>query len=303
MPIQFGEPPGRRLPRITMAEAVRAAVEKTELPDVADLEDVGRQARELDRLREQVPGLGELLDEAAAVTADRGGVVVEGCPFGDSGADALVALMSARFGGVDPKGNGFPSRLVFDVAPRKDGQGNVSMSGTSTGAGAFSLHNDSANFEEPHTHVVLACVRSEQGQGGESLVVRADALAEELQRRGDDANLKLLSDPVFPFLAGVPHPDDIVAGPVLYQTGERWEVRYSEQFVKGGLRVHALDAAHAEALECFEELLDTPGLTERFTLRPGDFWVLENRRWLHGRREIDTRADRLLKRCKVYSRG
>ena len=292
--------PNAQMQRITMAESTREILSEVELPDVETLGIPSEQELWLGRLLEGTPGLAELLDHAGRVTAQIGGVIVDNCPVE---RDVVVALLSAFFGRVDAHGNGAPSRLVFDVTPRRDAQGRVSQAGTSLGAGEFPLHNDSANFETPHTHVLLAAVTSEPGRGGESVLVRADTIADELLRRGRGRSVELLADAVFPFLVGYAAEDELLVGPLLFREGGHWQVRYSQQFVEGGLKYAPLDDDHARAYGDFTELLADPGLTDEFTLRPGDLWVLENRRWLHGRRAIDTEADRLLKRCKVYAPG
>lgn len=286
------------IPRITMPDSMRQALIATAWPDVTLLGDQAGQQEWLAKVGSSVSGFEELMREAEALLRQAGSVIMEGCVVEPDGA---VALLGAHFGYVDPVGNGHPPRPVFDVTPRRDQDGNVSMSGSSRGAGFFEMHNDSASFVHPHTHIMLACVISQPGSG-QSITIAADAIAGELARQGAVGSLAALADPVYPFLRGIVSPDEVVTGAVLYRSGDHWSARYSRQFLDAGLALRPLDSAHVRALRDFEAALGGPGLAVEFTLAPGEVWLVENDRWLHGRRAIDPRATRLLKRCKIYSR-
>jgi hypothetical protein len=286
------------IPRITMPDGLRSALSAADVPSTTALGDKASQELAVARLRSQVARFDEFMSLAAEMTSSSGGVIIENCAVG---SDAVIAVLSACLGYVDPLGNGIPPRLVFDVTPRRDEHGGVSMAGSSRGAGYFGLHSDSASFAVPHSHVVLACVRSRAGAGGQSILVSADAIASAL-RAVSPSSLAVLADPVFPFIgSGFSQPSDVVSAPVLEHDGARWQVRYTRQCIVDGLRYRSLDDQHRQALSDFESVLADPALAAEFTLLPGDLWILENRRWLHGRRAIDAGSDRLLKRCKVYT--
>jgi hypothetical protein len=202
---------------------------------------------------------------------------------------------------VDPLGNGIPARLVFDVTPRRTDDG-VSAAASSRGTGEFWLHSDSANFPRPHEYVTLACVSARPGFGGESLLIPADTIVEELAADRQHAVLELLSEPVYPFLAGHKHSDEVVEAAILTRQDGLQCVRYRRETLAGGRRHRTLAPRYADALAVFEDVIGRAHLMQEFTLMPGDFWVLDNRRWLHGRRTFAVEADRLLKRCKMYQR-
>lgn len=287
------------MPRIHTSDEVRDALSTCPLPDIAKLVTESQQALALQQLNDEVDGLSELLEMARDVADVHGGVVIENCAVA---RDSVVALLSAAFGSVDHLGNGIPSRLVFDVTPRRDSKGYSSV-GSSRGTGEFSLHSDSANFPVPHAFVTLACVTFEAGHGGESLLISADSIARDLVESGRQESVRLLGDPIFPFMSGYRSEDEVVRGPVLYRENDRWCVRYRHQLlVEGGQRL-GLDEEHVQALADFEATIAKQELLTEFTLLPGDVWVLDNRRWLHGRRAFSTKANRLLKRCKVYGPG
>ncbi len=269
------------------------------MPDIADLVTEEQQTLALKRLRSKVVGLSELLEQARDVADRHGGVVIENCVVE---RDSVVALLSAAFGTVDPLGNGIPSELVFDVTPRQDGEG-YSSAGSSRGTGEFWLHSDSANFPVPHAFVTLACVTFEADHGGGSLLVGADSIARDLTEGGHRESMRLLGEPVFPFMSGYRNEDEVVRGPVLYLENDRWCVRYRRQLLMEGSQRLKLDDEHAQALAVFETTITKRELLAEFTLLPGDVWVLDNRRWLHGRRAFSAKANRLLKRCKVYGPG
>jgi hypothetical protein len=287
------------IPRVTMPARLRRAVATAALPTLVDLCDEAVQRLTVERLRAQVSGLGEFVDGATRLCERHGGMIIENYPVD---TDPAVVALAACFGRVDPLGNGIPPSLVFDVVPRRDEHGNVSMAGSSRGAGYFDLHNDSASFEDQHSHIVLACVRAHAGCGGESLAVRAETIAARLLQRGAAESVVALADPVFPFIgSGCDSASDVVIAPILYQDHAGWQVRYTQQCIVNGRKYQEIDDKHARALGDFESVLSTPGLAHEFALLPGQVWVLRNRSWLHGRRAIDVRADRLLKRCKVYA--
>jgi hypothetical protein len=279
-----------------MADAIRTALADARLPDPDELSTAARQRAALNALTAAVPGLGALLATARELVDAAGGVIVENCAVQP---DAVVAVLSSAFGTVDPAGNGIPSRLVFDVTPRLTPTG-LSQAGTSRGTGYFGLHSDSAMFVRPHAFVTLACVRAEPGHGGESLAVSAEAIARELLARGAEQAVRVLAQPTFPF-AGTCSHEDVVYGRILWQHGGRWYVRYREQPFAGTDGGARLSDEQVSALAVLHEVLAQPGLVHEFALRPNDLWVLDNRRWLHGRRQFTAAANRLLKRCKVLA--
>jgi alpha-ketoglutarate-dependent taurine dioxygenase len=286
--------------RVNMPDNMRVALATLDYPELKELDDFGTQGRWLDELAGSVPGLDDLLARADEALNQVGGIIIKNCI---TEPDAAVALLCAHFGHVDPRGNGAPSRLVFDVTARRAADGNFSMAATSRGAGEFWLHSDSSNFERPHEFAALACVRAPRHEGGESMILSADAIAAELEKREQLASLKLLEDPVYPFMVGYRSPDEIIAAPIMTSAGGRWRIRYSRGFVQDGLAVNQLDGTHSRALADFETVLLEPSIRDHFMLRPGDLWVLDNLRWLHGRREFDPHIPRLLKRCKIYARN
>lgn len=285
------------MPRIRTADETRNALSTCALPEVVDLYTEKQQSRALDRIRSEVDGLSELLGQAYDVCSTHGGVVIENC-FVES--DSVVAVLSAAFGAVDPHGNGIPSQLVFDVTPRQDGV-SYSSAGSSRGTGEFWLHSDSANFPRPHAFVTLACVSFEVEHGGESLLLDAESIARDLIANGRQESLRLLGEPSFPFMSGHRSEDEVVSGPILYRENGRWCVRYRRQLLAEGCARLNMDEEHLQALADFEATIAKPELLSEFTLLPGDVWILDNRRWLHGRRTFAAEANRLLKRCKVYA--
>ncbi|WP_422770543.1 TauD/TfdA family dioxygenase [Plantactinospora sp. WMMC1484] len=274
-----------------MPNHIRDAIAAADYPDPTVLADPVQQRHSLDALSAGIPGLDALLAEARSLVDATGGVIVENCAIQP---DEAVAVLSSAFGPVVVAGNGIPSALVFDVTPRPTASG-LSDAGTSRGTGEFGLHSDSANFARPHAFVALGCVRAEVGHGGESLLVSAEAIASTLFAEDRRHSLRALAEPVFPF----PNHEGIVHGPILWHTNGRWWVRYREPASTAADRWPGLDEPHTTALADFEAVLRRPDLVAEFVLRPGDLFVLDNRRWLHGRRAFTAAANRLLKRCKM----
>ncbi|HET9894100.1 MAG TPA: TauD/TfdA family dioxygenase [Streptosporangiaceae bacterium] len=215
--------------------------------------------------------------------------------------DAAIAALLTSMGYVDPLGNGSPPKLVFDVAAKANAaDGSYSGQGTYIGSGESLPHTDSSNFPMPHAHVALACVRAQRGSGGESMIVSAASIAETLAKNEQAKYLELLAEPIYPFMSGWRSSDEVVFAPVLWRDADRWATRYAPQLVTEGAGLHPIDAEHSAALAEFSQLTASPDLITEFMMEPGDVLIIDNRRWLHGRREFDPESKRLLKRCKIY---
>ena len=240
------------------------------------------------------PELPELWEELRRALARSPAAVVHGVPVEE---DALLLALTMGLGTPSAVGNG--SGIFHEVRPKPlEEQGDVS-----TTRDEFLLHTDSTALVEPHDIVCLACVEAEPDGGGESLVVRVDAVVAELRERRPES-LNALAEAVFPFPL-----NDPVAGtgihevPVLTATSGRHAIRYRADTLALGLaaRPDALSPEHREALEALDEVLADPPDQASYLMRPGDVLFVDNRHAFHGRTKIRAGAARHLRRLKLYA--
>lgn len=151
---------------------------------------------------------------------------------------------------------------------------------------AFDCHTDCAEFAEVPDAVLLLCEQA-AAQGGESLWAPVDALLPYLSSE----SLLQLQKPQFPFKSQWRPVLD------LGDTGEI-EVRYQPLafLLSEQLGVWQKSQAQAIALAEFAHALQQT--VQCFSLKPGDCFVLHNRRSLHGR--LAFQGQRLLKRVRFY---
>jgi hypothetical protein len=240
---------------------------------------------------------GQIDISALALAVERdGAAVVSGVAVESD--DALLDVVSA-VGAPSGQGNG--GGVIYDVTPQAEG---TDFSRT---AQRFPLHTDSTFLPEPHAYIALACVEAPAaGGGGESCMVSADVLRDELTQRCGEDVVQALSEPAFPFVIQEPGGERALHLLAILETGADGppRVRYRLDAIVRALQEHelVLGPRHAAALEALEEVLGDPDLQVRFALRPGDVLIVDNHRMLHGRSEIDEGAQRLLRRIKLDRR-
>ena len=152
---------------------------------------------------------------------------------------------------------------------------------------AMALGNHTDNpYRDPVPQLQLLHCLEAAGEGGESIVVDGFAVAERLRREAP-AEFDLLSKTQVPFRYVEQGSVDLrYAAPLieLDAGGDLRTVRYNSRSI-GPIDldpddVPAFYAAHRR----FGRMLHDPAMTVSFRLRPGDLFVVDNRRVLHGRR-------------------
>jgi [2-(trimethylamino)ethyl]phosphonate dioxygenase len=132
---------------------------------------------------------------------------------------------------------------------------------------------------------LLHCLEA-AGEGGESVVVDGFAAAERLRREAPDA-FAVLTRTAVPFRYVEAGSVDLRHAAPLIEldvAGALRIVRYNNRSI-GPLDIDADEmAAFYDAYRRFGRLLHDPALTVGFRLRPGDLFIVDNRRVLHGRR-------------------
>jgi gamma-butyrobetaine hydroxylase len=152
---------------------------------------------------------------------------------------------------------------------------------------ALALGNHTDNpYRDPVPQLQLLHCLEAAGEGGESVVVDGFAAADRLRREAPEAFALLTRTSVNFRYVEAGEVDLRNAAPLieLDVTGAPRTVRYNNRSI-GPLDLDAETMAEFyDAYRCFARLLHDPALTVGFRLRPGDLFIVDNRRVLHGRR-------------------
>jgi gamma-butyrobetaine dioxygenase len=152
---------------------------------------------------------------------------------------------------------------------------------------ALALGNHTDNpYRDPVPQLQLLHCLEAAGEGGESVVVDGFAAADRLRRETPEAFTLLTRTSVNFRYVEAGEVDLRNAAPLieLDVTGALRTVRYNNRSI-GPLDLDAETMAEFyDAYRRFARLLHDPALTVGFRLRPGDLFIVDNRRVLHGRR-------------------
>jgi [2-(trimethylamino)ethyl]phosphonate dioxygenase len=179
---------------------------------------------------------------------------------------------------------------------------------------ALGNHTDNP-YRDPVPQLQLLHCLEAAGEGGESVVVDGFAAAERLRRDAPDAFAILTRTPV-PFRYVEPGAVDLRDAMPLIEldvAGAIRAVRYNNRSI-APLDIDAEEVpAFYAAYRRFARLLHDPSLTVGFRLKPGDLFIVDNRRVLHGRRGFAggrrhlqgtyADADSLMSRLRVLERS
>ncbi len=152
---------------------------------------------------------------------------------------------------------------------------------------ALALGNHTDNpYRDPVPQLQLLHCLEAADEGGESVVVDGFAAADRLRREAPDAFV-VLTRTLVPFRYVETGAVDLRNAAPLIEldvAGAVRTIRYNNRSI-GPLDLDAEDvAAFYAAYRRFARLLHDPALTVGFRLRPGDLFIVDNRRVLHGRR-------------------
>jgi len=222
-------------------------------------------------------------------------VVLHGAPT-DSDA-AVVALFQAV---AVPSAVGNGDGIVHTVTPKAT----VKRADLSDTDSEFPPHTDSTFLRDPHHYIALACVERDTDAGGESYVLREDAVRGAVHDRLGPEVLQALTEPAYPFFLQDPlYGDGVQIVPILGQSNGVRSIRYRRDVLEKLLPEHhqRCPQRNRDALAALDRLLTTMSWQERFILTPGDVLIFDNRRVLHGRTPITPGAVRVLRRLKGFA--
>jgi gamma-butyrobetaine dioxygenase len=260
------QPPGWTAPEIERWDAARAA---------------GVAVAQYGALRQDSAALRAFLGDVRRFGFAR----LAGLPAEPGAVEELVAL----FGYVRETNYG----RVFDVRAEVE-PGNLAY--TELGLQA---HTDNPYRDPPPSLQVLACIANSV-DGGESVVVDGFAIVERLAAE-DPHGLGLLAGRCARFDYAADAGVRLLAKAPLVELGADGEllaVRFNNRSAAPFVDTPFDDmAGYYAAYRRFAELVEDPALAFRFKLAPGEAFVVDNRRVLHGRTAFSSGGGRWLQGC------
>lgn len=231
------------------------------------------------------PASDALLEEALEAVISEGLVRLRGLPtepgtLGDIAA-RLGTLRATNFGSL------------FDVRSKPDPDSNAYTSI------ALPPHVDLPTREYQPGLQMLHCLEN-SATGGKALMMDGFAIAEALRTRHPE-HFETLTRVRWCFANTAKTTDHVWFAPMikLDPAGRVSEIRVAD-FLRGPLLApfEEIEPAYA-ALVCLQNILQEPEFALRFTYKPGDLVIFDNRRLLHGRDAFDpgTGGSRWLQGC------
>jgi gamma-butyrobetaine dioxygenase len=158
-------------------------------------------------------------------------------------------------------------------------------------------HTDNPYRDPAPTLQLLHCLSSSAG-GGENTLVDGYRVAEELRRRDADAFALLTHHPIrFRYADDTTELETEAPVIALDARGEVGAIRFNTRST-GPFRIPAGELeAYYRAYQAFARLLEDDGFRIRFKLDPGDLFVVDNLRVLHGRTAYSEAGERHLQGC------
>lgn len=183
------------------------------------------------------------------------------------GSREELLLLSRHFGPLLTHRDAAPDTVtVVKHMPEKNGlDGYAGLA-----AGPLRPHTDGSGNNVVPKYITLWCARNES-IGGESTMADGQAVVEDLLKENPWAVEKLRAPNAAIYRSG----DEQYCGPVLTQIGDRWKIR---------LRLDTNGFFATETLQAVVALRDAiAARTFTFPLAPGEGYIIDNERYLHGR--------------------
>ncbi len=161
------------------------------------------------------------------------------------------------------------------------------------------LHTDSCSFEPVPTHLMLHCLVADT-EGGETVLADGFKLASDLREQAPE-KFKLLSENLVTFKYKDEEKDLVTEAPIisLNERGELKAIRYSNHAAKSFDVAFDKMEAFYDAYRTFAAMRQSDTYQIKFSLKPGDFYIADNYRALHGRAAFSKGGDRHLQGCYI----
>ena len=232
---------------------------------------------------EEVREGGEALRSWLAAVDELGFALLTGCGT----KPGTVTRVAELFGYVRETNYG----RLFDVRSIVDAT-NLAYTGLALGG-----HTDNPYREPMPTLQLLHCVASSAG-GGENTLVDGFRVAEDLRETDPDAFALLASQPIR-FRYRDATTDLEAEAPVLSldARGELRAVRFNTRSTAPFRLDESVLERYYDAYCRFGRMLEDPEYQIRFALAPGDLFIVDNQRVLHGRTGYSEAGERHLQGC------
>ena len=223
-----------------------------------------------------------------AMVSDHGFAILRNVPTEDK-----MVLKIANMFGFPRKTAWFWGKEHFDVKldPNISHLGYTSL--------PLLLHTDDSSFDPAPTHLLLHCLIADT-EGGETVLADGFKLATDL-REQEPEKFKLLSQNLLSFKYKDEDKDFAIESPVisLNERGEVKAMRYSNHITQPFNMAFDKMEAYYEAYRTFAEMRSASTYQIKFRLKPGDFYIVDNYRVLHGRDAFSKTGNRILQGCYV----
>ncbi len=154
---------------------------------------------------------------------------------------------------------------------------------------ALPLHTDCSNKVSPPNLVAFAMERPDPQGGGESMMLSAADLVDELPAH----LISQLRQPDFPFTAKKRYP-------ILQGEGDDVQIRYYQQQINSALgKQCAVSDTLQSAIDELERYLALSVRSVRFAMQAGEVVMMDNQRVLHGRSAMPANSSRLMHRFRL----
>ncbi|MDX2303367.1 MAG: TauD/TfdA family dioxygenase [Microscillaceae bacterium] len=162
---------------------------------------------------------------------------------------------------------------------------------------ALSPHTDNPYRDPVPTIQLLHCLQSDT-QGGETILVDGFQVANRLQAFNPEF-YQLLSQIPVRFRYTDAQTDLLHETTILSSNpkGETINVRFNNRSIQAFNLPLNLTKSFYEAYQAFERMLHDPENQFQFKLAPGDLYIVDNERVLHGRTAFRQSGERLLQGC------
>ncbi|MCA9915740.1 MAG: TauD/TfdA family dioxygenase [Anaerolineae bacterium] len=145
------------------------------------------------------------------------------------------------------------------------------------------MHTDGMHWLQPNDLTCIYCVKPDQNQGGESLVIDVDTILEMIEP--DEAMRHVLREVAIPFTTSFDDRVETHYHRIIDEDNRlRWYLKNIEAAINWG--EGEIDPAHLKVLRQFEDLVESTTNRFQFMLQPGDLLIVNNRKSLHGRTDI-----------------
>jgi alpha-ketoglutarate-dependent taurine dioxygenase len=274
-----------------IAESFAAAAE--DICPTTKVNTLVRPQRLDDALRElvaRVPEGAAVLDAIRDGLNGEGVVLLRNVPVA---SDTLLVLLGAAAGpAVTGEVNG--ENLVDHLTPAVTDERKLRAQNQRS---EMLLHTDASAQQLPPDFVGLACVANE-GRGGRSVLLDVDDAVAALTAARDEESLENLQKP-YPFVHPQHQHKPPVLAPVLSgRADDGFRVRYRRENLETGIALagRSVTAEQRAGLDTLAQCFDSGIATIELRLEAGDYLLIDNARYLHGRTEIEPGAHRMLKR-------